>query len=70
MIGVYERINIDDWFITVGELIPNEIGADKARAAGDKYGHMCKSRRGGRSNDAWQLPNDLPFTLKSMFTAR
>ena len=52
MIGVGERINIEDWFSTVGELIPNEIGADKARAAGDKYGHMCKSRRGGRSNDA------------------
>ncbi len=48
MIGVGERINIDDWFITVGELIPNEIAAVNARAAGDKYGHMCKSRRGGR----------------------
>ena len=48
MIGVGERINIDDWFITVGELIPNEIAADKARAAGDKYGHGCKGIRGRR----------------------
>ena len=48
MIGVGERINIDDWFIKVGELIPNEIAADKACATGDKYGHGCKGIRGGR----------------------
>ncbi len=46
--GVGERINIDDGFITVGELIPNKIAADETLAAGDNYGHGCKSIRIGR----------------------
>ncbi len=46
MIGVSERINIDDGFITVGEPIPNKIAADEARAAGNKYRHSVKSSKG------------------------
>ena len=45
--GVGERVKINDGFIAVGEPILNEITADEARAAGDKYGHGCKGSRGG-----------------------
>ena len=45
--GVGERVKIDHGFIAVGEPILNEIAADEARAAGDKYGHGCKGSRGG-----------------------
>ena len=45
--GVGERVKINDGFIAVGEPILNEIAADEARAAGDKYGHGCKGSRGG-----------------------
>ena len=45
--GVGERVKIDHGFIAVGEPILNEITADEARAAGDKYGHGCKGSRGG-----------------------
>ena len=45
--GVGERVKIDHGFIAGGELILNEITADEARAAGDKYGHGCKGSRGG-----------------------
>ena len=45
--GVGERVKINDGFIAGGEPILNEIAADKARAAGDKYGHGCKGNRGG-----------------------
>ncbi len=44
--GVGERVKINDGFITVGEPILNEIAADEARAACDKYGHGCKGSRG------------------------
>ena len=46
--GVGERVQIDHGFIAVGEPILNEIAADEARAAGDKYGHGCEGSRGGR----------------------
>ena len=45
--GVGERVKINHGFIAVGEPILNEIAADEARAAGDKYGHGCKGSRGG-----------------------
>ena len=44
--GVGERIKINHGFIAVGEPILNEIAADEARAAGDKYGHGFKGSRG------------------------
>ena len=43
---VGERVKIDHGFIAVGEPILNEIAANEARAAGDKYGHGCKGSRG------------------------
>jgi len=46
--GVGERVQINDGFIAGGEPILNEIAADEARAAGDKYGHGFKGSRGGR----------------------
>ena len=46
--GVGERVQINDGFIAGCEPILNEITADEARAAGDKYGHGCKGSRGGR----------------------
>ena len=46
--GVGERVKINHGFIAVGEPILNEITADEARAAGDKYGHGCEGSRGGR----------------------
>lgn len=46
--GVGERVKIDHGFIAGGEPILNEITANEARAAGDKYGHGGKGSRGGR----------------------
>ena len=61
--GVGERVKINHGFIAVGEPILNEIAADEARAAGDKYGHGCKGSRGGARGNFTKLRLRTPLIL-------